>query len=111
MAVAPGIGGWDSLFTYTEAEQKALMDDYNKRFSQADQETPHIPDITYRAPDDYNASNDHFANFMESVRTGKPVVEDAVFGFRAAAPCLACNDSYFQNKVIHWDAEHMKIVG
>ena len=111
MSVAPGIGGWDSLFTYTEAEQKALMDDYNKRFSQTDQETPHIPDITYRAPDDYNASNDHFANFMESVRTGKPVVEDAVFGFRAAAPCLACNDSYFQNKVIHWDAEQMKIVG
>ncbi|QHS55015.1 Gfo/Idh/MocA family oxidoreductase [Mucilaginibacter sp. 14171R-50] len=111
MPVAPGIGGWDSLFTYTEAQQKALMDAYNKRYSQADQQTPSIPDITYRAPDDYNASNDHFANFMESVRTGKPVVEDAVFGFRAAAPCLACNDSYFQNKVIHWDAENMKIVG
>jgi predicted dehydrogenase len=111
MSVAPGIGGWDSLFTYTEAEQKLLMDDYNKRFSQTDQQTPQIPDITYRAPDDYNSSNDHFANFMESVRTGKPVVEDAVFGFRAAAPCLACNDSYFQNKVIRWDAEKMKIVG
>jgi predicted dehydrogenase len=111
MPVAPGIGGWDSLFTYTEAEQKVLMDDYNKRYSQAEQQTPRIPDITYRAPDNYNASNDHFANFMESVRTGKPVVEDAVFGFRAAAPCLACNDSYFQNKVIHWDANNMKIVG
>jgi hypothetical protein len=88
------------------------MDDYNKRFSQTDQrnrpkfEPDHLP-----RTGGYNASNDHFANFMESVRTGKPVVEDAVFGFRAAAPCLACNDSYFQNKVIHWDAENMKIVG
>ncbi len=110
MPVAPGIGGWDSLSTYTEAQQKALMDDYNKRFSQADQQQPAFPDVTYRAPDGYNASNDHFANFFDSVRTGKPVVEDAVFGFRAAAPCLACNDSYFENKVIKWDAEHMKVV-
>jgi predicted dehydrogenase len=110
MAEAPGIGGWDSFSTYTEAEQKALMDDYNKRYTQAQRIRPRFDPITYRAPDGYNASNDHFANFMESVRTGKPVVEDAVFGFRAAAPALACNDSYFQNKVIHWDAENMKIV-
>ena len=47
---------------------------------------------------------------MDSIRNGKPVVEDAVFGFRAAAPCLACNDSYFQNKVIHWDPENMRIL-
>ncbi|MCO5936949.1 Gfo/Idh/MocA family oxidoreductase [Mucilaginibacter sp. RB4R14] len=111
MPDAPGIGGWDSLSTYTESEQKALMDDYNIRWTKAQQTTPQFQPINYRAPDGYNASNDHFANFMESVRTGKPVVEDAVFGFRAAAPALACNDSYFENKLIHWDAENMKIVG
>ena len=110
MPAAPGIGGWDSVFTYTEAEQKALLADYNKRWTKAQQETPQFKDITYKAPEGYNASNDHFANFMDAVRNGKPVVEDAVFGFRAAAPALACNDSYFQNKVIHWDAENMKIV-
>jgi hypothetical protein len=38
------------------------------------------------------------------------VVEDAVFGFGAAAPALACNESYFQNKIINWDAENMKLV-
>jgi predicted dehydrogenase len=111
MAAAPGIGGWDSYFTYTEAEQKLLMDDYNKRYTQEQRTRPKFEPITYRAPEGYNSSNDHFANFMDSVRTGKPVVENAVFGFRAAAPALACNDSYFQNKVIHWDAENMKIVG
>jgi hypothetical protein len=37
-----------------------------------------------------------------------PVVEDAAFGFRAAAPCLACNESYFRGKVIHWDPVQMK---
>ena len=110
MAEAPGIGGWDSLFTYTEAQQKQLMDDYNKRYTDAQKMRPKFQDITYRAPEGYNASNDHFANFMDSVRHGTPVVENAVFGFRAAAPCLACNDSYFENKVINWDAENMKIV-
>lgn len=109
MPVATGIGGWDSLFTYPEAMQKTLLDEYNKKYSDADKQSPPIPAITYQVPQGYNSSNEHFANFFDAIRTGKPVVEDAVFGFRAAAPCLACNDSYFQNKVIHWDAENMKI--
>lgn len=110
MAEATGIGGWDSLTTFTEAEQKKLMDEYNKRYSDAQKTRPRFEDITYRAPEGYNALQDHFANFMNSIRTGKPVVEDALFGFRAAAPALACNDSYFENKIIRWDAENMKII-
>lgn len=110
LPVAPGIGGWDSFSTFPLGMQKELMDEYNKRWSAANQQTPKYPETTYRAPQGYNASNDHFANFMDSVRTGKPVVEDAVFGFRAAAPALACNDSYFENKLIRWDAENMKMV-
>ena len=53
---------------------------------------------------------DHLTNFFDSIRTGKPVVENAVFGFRAAAPALACNDSYFEKKIINWDAENMKVI-
>jgi hypothetical protein len=107
MPVAPGIGGWDSFNTYTNAMQKELMDEYNKKYSAADQQAPSMPDVTYAVPSGYNTSHEHFANFFDSMRNGTPVVEDAVFGFRAAAPALACNESYFQNKVIHWDAEHM----
>ncbi len=110
MPAAPGIGGWDSFDTYTVAMQKALMDDYNKKYSAADQQAPSLPGVSYAVPQGYNTSHEHFANFLDAIRTGKPVVEDAVFGFRAAAPCLACNESYFQNKVIHWDAENMKMV-
>ncbi|MFI5136859.1 MAG: Gfo/Idh/MocA family protein [Sphingobacteriales bacterium] len=110
MPVAPGIGGWDSFDTYTVAMQKALMDDYNKKYSAADQQAPVLPGVTYKVPQGYDTSHEHFANFLDAIRTGKPVVEDAVFGFRAAAPCLACNESYFQNKVIHWDAENMVLV-
>ncbi|MDF2434205.1 MAG: hypothetical protein JWP44_3836 [Mucilaginibacter sp.] len=110
MPVAPGIGGWDSLSTFPEDMQKKLMDNYNTKYPAADRQSPNLPGVTYHSPQGYSSSNDHFANFMDSVRTGKPVVEDAVFGFRAAAPCLACNDSYFQNKVIHWDPVNMKLV-
>jgi predicted dehydrogenase len=109
MPVAPGYGGWDSFNTYPEAMQKAIRDEYNKKYSAADQQAPKMDGIIYREPENYNASNDHFANFFDSIRTGKPVVEDATFGFRAAAPCLACNDSYFENKVINWDPVNMKL--
>jgi hypothetical protein len=110
MPVAPGYGGWDSLFTYPEAMQKSIIEAYNKKYSAADQQTPSLPGVTYKAPEGYNSSNEHFANFFESIKHGKPVVEDAVFGFRAAAPALACNESYFGNKVINWDPVNMKIV-
>ena len=109
MPVAPGIGGWDSFNTFTNAMQKALMEEYNKKYSAADQRSPSLPDVTYAVPEGYNTSHEHFANFFDSMRNGTPVVEDAVFGFRAAAPALACNESYFQNKVIHWDAENMRV--
>jgi predicted dehydrogenase len=110
MPVAPGYGGWDSYETYPAAMQKAIADDYNKKYSDADKQTPKGETITYQAPDGYDSSYDHFDNFFDSMRTGKPVVENAEFGFRAAAPALACNDSYFQNKIIHWDAENMKLM-
>ncbi|HTE00054.1 MAG TPA: Gfo/Idh/MocA family oxidoreductase [Mucilaginibacter sp.] len=110
MPVAPGYGGWDSFETYPMAMQKAIIDDYNKKYSVADQQRPKGETITYQSPDGYDSSYDHFDNFFDSMRTGKPVVENAEFGFRAAAPALACNESYFQNKVIHWDPENMKLV-
>lgn len=109
MPKAPGIGGWDALNTYPKAMQETIMQQYNKKYSKEDHERPKKEDITYRPPQGYSEHLDHFTNFYDAVRTGKPVVEDAVFGFRAAAPCLACNDSYFQKKIISWDPVNMKV--
>ena len=53
---------------------------------------------------------DHFMNFFRGVRNGTPVHEDAVFGLRAAAPALACNNSYFDEKVVSWDPEQMRVL-
>ena len=106
---APNIGGWDALDTYPAAMQKEILEQYNKKFSAAEKSAPDLPAITYAAPDGYDDRYDHFFNFFESVKVKKPVVEDAVFGFRAASPCLACNESYFQKKVINWDPVGMKL--
>jgi predicted dehydrogenase len=53
---------------------------------------------------------DHFVNFFDAIRNGGKVTEDAVFGYRAAAPALLCNDSYNQDKAILWNPEKMQLV-
>lgn len=110
MPKAPGIGGWDSMHTFTNAMQEKLRNEHNQKYSKEDQKAQTLPDINYAAPEGYSDHVAHLTNFIDSVRTGKPVIEDAVFGFRAAAPCLACNESYFQNKVIKWDGVNMKLI-
>jgi predicted dehydrogenase len=53
---------------------------------------------------------DHFANFFNAIRTNGKVVEDAVFGYRAAAPALLCNDSYAKDSAMLWNPEKMQII-
>jgi predicted dehydrogenase len=56
------------------------------------------------------AHYDHFGNWFNAIRTGGTVAEDPIFGLRAAAPALLCNDSYFQDKFIKWDPVNMKLI-
>lgn len=68
-------------------------------------------ETVYTAEDGYKGAHyDHFANFFNAIRNDSNVVEDAVFGFRAAAPALLCNESYRQNKFVQWDPKEMKVV-
>jgi predicted dehydrogenase len=107
---APGFGGYDAVFTYPKAMQASLEQEYNQKYSADDKKRPSKADIDFTVPAGYSDHLDHFTNFFDAVRTGKPVVEDAAFGFRAAAPSLACNDSYFQKKIISWDPVNMKLL-
>jgi hypothetical protein len=105
---APGYGGWDAYDTYTKAMQEQIAADYQRRYPKQSEKT--LEAIRFAAPDGYDDRYDHFFHFFDSVRSKKAVVEDATFGFRAAAPCLACNESYFQKKVIKWDPVRMKLL-
>ena len=109
MPKAPGFGGYDAVFTYPKAMQDTLTQQYNQKYTAEEKKAPTKPDINFKAPQGYSDHLDHHTHFFDAVRTGKPVVEDAVFGFRAAAPALACNASYFEKKIINWDPVAMKL--
>jgi len=110
MSKAPGIGGWDAFDTYPMAMQDELMKQYNLKYTTEEQKRPEVPGVNYVAPEGYDEHLEHFVNFFDGVRENKPLVEGPEFAFRAAAPTLACNDSYFQKKVIHWDPLNMKVI-
>jgi predicted dehydrogenase len=68
-------------------------------------------EMVYKVEPGYKGSHyDHFGNFFRAIRENGEVVENPVFGFRAAAPALLCNDSYFQDEFIKWDPVNMKLV-
>ena len=68
-------------------------------------------EYTFAAEKDYKGGPyDHFVNFFNAIRNGGKVAEDAVFGYRAAAPALLCNDSFHQDTAMHWNPENMQLV-
>lgn len=65
-------------------------------------------EITYEADKGYlGGPYDHMNNFFTAIRNNGKVTEDATFGYRAAAPALLCNDSYYKNQPMFWDPEKM----
>src|SRR5215204_2666663 len=110
MPEAPGFGGYDSLFTFSKSMQAEMQKDYDAKWTPEQRKRKTKEDIIFKAPQGYSDHLDHFTNFFDSVRTGKPVVEDAEFGFRAAAPALSCNESFLTKKIVRWDPVNMKLV-
>jgi predicted dehydrogenase len=109
MPEAPGFGGYDSVFTFSKSMQDEMTKEYNAKWTAEQRKKKTKEDIVFKVPAGYSDHLDHFTNFFDGIRTGKAVVEDAEFGFRAAAPALACNESYFKKKIIHWDPVAMKL--
>lgn len=110
MSKAPGIGGWDALETYPKKMQEELLKAYNQKWSAEDQKDISEPDFVFSAPEGSDDHLEHFGHFFDGVRNNTPVVENPEFGFRACAPCLAANESYYKNEIIRWDPVTMKRV-
>lgn len=86
-------------------KQKQYTPDYDRK------KMPEPDSIIYTVQNGYKGAHyDHFYNWARAIRGGKSVMEDAVFGYRAAAPALLCNDSYFQEKAIKWDPVKMQLI-
>jgi predicted dehydrogenase len=105
MAKAPGY----TIDTFPQELQEKFLAEYRAKY-------PVIPEMSepeteeYKAPQGYDDRLDHFALFFDAMRGKRTIVEDAVFGMRAAGPALLSNKSYFENTVVNWNPEEMKIV-
>ena len=110
LSAAPGYGGWDTYNTFTKATQEEYVKQYNAKYTPEQRKPAQVSESAFASPKGYDARYDHFVNFFEAMRSGKPVVEDASFGLRAAGPALLTNESYFRKKAIDWDPVKMKIV-
>src|SRR5260370_3679416 len=107
LAKEPGL----STNTFPKTMQDAIQKEYRARWPENLKELDSTREEVYVAPQRYSDHVDHFANFLEAVRTRKPVTEDALFGFRAAGPALLTNLSYFSRRSYEWDPEDVKIKG
>jgi predicted dehydrogenase len=107
---APGFGGYDSYNTFSESEQKEFKKQYDAQYPEETRKADPVKEVKFTAPKEDDAHANHFADFFDNIKKGSVgTVEDPIFGFRAAAPVLACNESYFSKKIINWDPVAMKI--
>jgi hypothetical protein len=91
--------------------QEKFLTEFNKKYPPVHPVgEPPSEQEKYSAPPEYNDVYDHFRTFFEAVRSRQPVVEDPVFGYRAAGAALLANVSYEQGKIVGWDPESMKIL-
>jgi hypothetical protein len=98
------------ISTFTKAMQAQILEEYRQKYPRAHpMGEPQMGYEKYVAAPGYSDSYDHFRNFFSALRTRQPVVEDAVFGFRAAGAALLSNLSYERGAVVHWDPEAMKL--
>lgn len=99
-----------TIDTFPKAAQEEFLKKYREQYPHgnptADAIRPQVED-RYNPPQGYSDHRDHHRNFLAAVRSRKPVVEDAVFGFRAAGPALLSNVSYFEQRICAWNPETM----
>jgi predicted dehydrogenase len=100
-----------TIDTFTEAMQKQALADYRNKYPvmPPPDEAP-VGLEKYVSPQGYSDSYDHFKNFFAAVRSRQPVVEDAVFGFRAAGAALLSNVSIERGAIVKWNPEAMKLL-
>ena len=106
LASAPGY----TVNSFPEAMQKEIVEAYDKKYPPHSGKESLGGEEKYEAPEGYSDSYDHFRNFFASVRSRQPVVEDAVFGYRAAGAALLSNLSMEKGAIVQWDPDAMKLV-
>ena len=95
-----------TIDTWAKATQEQFLREYRRQYPTPKNAADALRDVkreSYASPAGYDPHVIHMHNWIEALRSRKPVFEDAVFGFRAAGPALLCNTSYFESRVCQWD--------
>jgi len=91
---------------YAGSFPRAMRDAYEKQWRAENTakigQEPMPETVSFKGPD-FDDVKPHLLNFFDSVRSRKPVVEDAVFGHHAALACHMANESYFRQQAVQWD--------
>jgi hypothetical protein len=96
---------------YTNATQQKIREAYAQKDLVSRKSLLNLGETVFEAPEDYQGAHyDHLRNFIEAVRGNREVIQDPVFGLRAAGAALLANESYYQDKPVRWDPEAMKLV-
>ncbi len=100
-----------SLIAYTEEMQKKIKEDYDLKYLNERKADLAVGETTYQTPREYKGAHyDHFFTFFQGVRGQKEIIEDPVFGLRAAGAALLANESYYNAKPVRWNPDTMKLV-
>jgi len=99
--------------TFSKAMAQAILQEHDAKYPKVDQTVntfqPQSQEV-YPLPRGYVEQMEHHKNFYRAMRERTPVVEDPVFGLRAAGPALMSNVSYFERRTVQWDPEAMKML-
>lgn len=104
------VEGYNSVRTFSTATQEKFVQHFRANTEMHSNPSQMRETRTFQAPEGYDGRLEHFHHFFDGVRKGTPIFEDATYGFRAAAPTLLANMSFFNNQIYGWDPEKMVIV-
>jgi hypothetical protein len=99
--------------TFSKAMADKILAEHARKYPQTEltmESIVSLPQETFPLPAGYVEQVAHHKNFYRAVRQRTPVVEDPVFGLRAAGPALMSNISYFERRTVEWDPVEMKMV-
>jgi len=99
-----------TIDTFPKAMQAQIEAEYRRKYPPHSGNAALGGEEKFILPKGYSDQYDHFRNFFGSVRTRKQVVEDAVFGYRAAGAALLSNLSIEKGAIVKWDPDAMKVV-
>ena len=103
------VDGYNFVRTFSNSIKQQISDNYKKYYVDTSSKNYEKNIYEFQLPENYDERFDHFVNFFNAIRGDGKVVEESMYGFRAAAPAILNNASFLKQKAIKWGPEKMLI--